>query len=94
MITITGNLTNILESKLLPDPRGTYVVRRLARIVPLVMLLNVAPASFPLAQQNVVEFEAVMHRLDRLDRDMSGVQRRLGVEGEANIAARSTGNVE
>ncbi|PPR36441.1 MAG: hypothetical protein CFH35_00997 [Alphaproteobacteria bacterium MarineAlpha9_Bin5] len=94
LITITGNLTNILESKLLPDPRGTYVVRRLARIVPLVILLNVAPASFPLAQQNVVEFEAVMHRLDRLDRDMSGVQRRLGVEGEANIAARSTGNVE
>ncbi|MFP6717673.1 MAG: hypothetical protein VCB82_09265, partial [Alphaproteobacteria bacterium] len=87
-------MTNILEIKVLPGLRGIYVVRRLARIVPLVMLLNLAPASFSLAQQNVVEFEAVMHRLDRLDRDMSGIQHRLGVEGDANIGARSTGNVE
>ncbi|SVE45489.1 uncharacterized protein METZ01_LOCUS498343, partial [marine metagenome] len=74
----------------LQDLKGTFVVRDAVWTVVLLALLSVVPTSFSRAQD--MDLEALIHRLDRLDSDLTGIQRRLAAEGVVNSGDRSEVN--
>ena len=77
--------------RVLPDLRDTIVIARAALIILLSMILNVVPTSVSLAQD--MNLEILTHRLDRLDLDISGIQRRLASQEKSSISVRPTENV-
>ena len=75
---------------MLQDLKGTFVVRDAVWTVVLLALLSVVPNSVSRAQD--MDLEALIHRLDRLDSDLTGIQRRLAAEGVVNTGDRSEVN--
>ena len=70
--------------------KGTFVVRGAVWAIFLWALLSVTPISVSWAQD--MDLEALIHRLDRLDSDLTGIQRRLAAEDVANTGDRSEVN--
>ena len=72
---------------MLPDHRAAFFVGRAALTASCLLLLSLFPATTSLAQDT--DLEALIHRLDRLDLDISGIQRRLASEIDATTDDRS-----
>ena len=69
----------------MPYPRRIHLVSRSVMIAAILAVLSVLTGSQCFAQDN--SLEVLIHRLDRLDSDMSGLQRRLANEGQASSTA-------
>ena len=71
---------------MLPDHRAAFFVGRAALTASCLLLLSLFSATTSLAQGT--DLEALIHRLDRLELDISGIQGRLASGIDATIDDR------